>query len=453
MLRLFSLFDQYERASGAQLNVKKSHGLLFGTWSTRSHPTIPLNWSTEEITVLVCKLGPGVQPDWGHLLTKLEDLLALWKRRQLSFHGRALIVNVLGLSLFWYQATMFDVPKTIVARINKLIFPFIWNKIREWLARSSLTQPFADGGLGVVDVARKILSLRSAWLRRFLSNDVVYLWKSFFQYYLASAFPGRSVVDLLSSDSISAYRIKRLPPFYASVLRLWIHVRGCRLDSSWVVPRPPSAPLPVVELTPRHSFHLLAQSDLVAHRAFDKFACLGFSPDWSRVWSNLLLWRFVRSVQDTAWLSSHGVLPTADRLVRFRIHVDPPCFCGAPESLVHLFTSCPFAVDILAWFSQQFSRCKPGLVVSPQQVLFGFSSKLRVPVVFDALLGVLRHHIWLARNLRRFEHQSPSVAETLQKAKSTFRFMVRLESRHCPPDRFLQDWLAAGIIGSLTEER
>ena len=172
--RLFSLFDQYERASGARLNVKKSHGLLFGTWSTRSHPTIPLNWSTEEITVLGCKLGPGVQPDWGHLLTKLEDLLALWKRRQLSYHGRALIVNVLGLSLFWYQATMFDVPKTIVARINKLIFSFIWNKKREWLARSSLTQPFADGGLGVVDVAHKILSLRSAWLRRFLSNDVVH---------------------------------------------------------------------------------------------------------------------------------------------------------------------------------------------------------------------------------------------------------------------------------------
>jgi hypothetical protein len=32
LLALFSLFERYQHASGAKLNVSKSHGLLFGSW-------------------------------------------------------------------------------------------------------------------------------------------------------------------------------------------------------------------------------------------------------------------------------------------------------------------------------------------------------------------------------------------------------------------------------------
>ena len=167
---LFALFDRYERGSGAKLNVSKSHGLLFGPWKDRTNMPVPLNWSNELITILGCRIGIHCSPDWESLLGKFEDQLALWKSRSLSFRGRVLVANMLGLSQFWYQATVFDVPKVVIHHINKILFPFVWNKKREWMARSSVTQPLADGGLGVVDVARKISSLRVIWLRRFLSD-------------------------------------------------------------------------------------------------------------------------------------------------------------------------------------------------------------------------------------------------------------------------------------------
>ena len=125
---LFSLFDRYERASGAKLNVTKSHGLLLGLWKHRSDLPVPLNWSSVSITVLGCRLGNDLSVDWDSLITKFEDQLRLWKHRQLSFRGRALIANILGLSTFWYQATIFDVPKPIVFRINKILFPFVWKE-------------------------------------------------------------------------------------------------------------------------------------------------------------------------------------------------------------------------------------------------------------------------------------------------------------------------------------
>ncbi len=115
---LFALFERYERASGAKLNVTKSHGLLLGLWKHRNNLPVPLNWSSESITVLGCRLGNDVSVDWDSLLVKFGDQLNLWKSRQLSFRGRALIANMLGLSVFWYHATIFDVPKTVIAKIN-----------------------------------------------------------------------------------------------------------------------------------------------------------------------------------------------------------------------------------------------------------------------------------------------------------------------------------------------
>ena len=330
---LFSLFERYERASGAKLNVTKSHGLLLGAWKDRVDMPINLNWSNESITVLGCRIGNNINPDWDSLIEKFEGNLSAWRSRQLSFRGRALIANMLGLSIFWYQATIFDVPKTIITRINKILFLFVWNKKREWMARSSVTQPIGDGGLGVVDVALKVSSLRSVWIKRFLSNPVPHPWSYFFNYHVSLIFVNEDVKSLFSRDSIPAYKIKRLPPFYASIVRSWVELKGHCNNNNWVIPRSGMDPLPIAELSARFTYRHLAKSNHVVHRSVAKFEDLGIPVVWNRVWASLNLWRFVRSVQDTAWLSFHGILPTADRLTRFGMNVDPACFCGQSESV------------------------------------------------------------------------------------------------------------------------
>ena len=90
--------------------------------------------------------------------------------------------------------------------------------------------------------------------------------------------------------------------------------------------------------------------------------------------------------------------------------------------------------------------------ISLSEILFGFSEDSHLPIVFTALLGVLRHHIWLARNSHRFEHIPPDAHVALRKSKSTFRFLVRMHKRHCHRDRFVREWLADGFIGTFTEE-
>ncbi|CAB4041209.1 Hypothetical predicted protein, partial [Paramuricea clavata] len=350
LLSVFSLFARYEKASGAKLNVGTSHGLLFGSWRTRLDLPVPLNWSNVAITVLGCRLGNDDAVDWNSLIERFEGKLCLWKQRQLTFCGRSLIVNMLGLSIFWYQATIFDMPKTVIFRINKLLFPFVWGKKREWMARSSVSQPLAQGGLGIVDVSL------------------------FFNFYVSMHF-GQPVRDVLVRDHITAYWVKKLPSFYADLIRAWLALRGKQDSGEWVIPRPSADPLPISELTASIGYTFLLCLRHVDHRSVAKFRDHSLSVQWPEVWASLRLWRFIHAVQDTSWLSFHGILPTADRLTRFGMHVDPPCFCVQPENLLHLFTSCHFALAVLDWFLIQFRKFNPSVTSIPAStILFGFPS-------------------------------------------------------------------------------
>ena len=334
---LFSLFERYELASGAKLNVTKSHGLLFGTWMHRNNLPIQLNWSSVAITVLGCNIANMESVNWTELINKFEAQLSLWKQRQLSFRGRALVANVLGLSLFWYQATVFDMPKTIIFKINKLLFPFVWNKKREWMARTCVIQPLHRGGLGVVDITSKLLSLRAVWLRRFFCHPH-HPWSSLLSYHISSAFSNQTVVQVLSRTRIPVYLINKPPPFYRGILSSWVRLKCASANNQWVIPRPNLDPIPLPKLTAKIGYSLMTNAKSVEHRSVSKFRDLNIMVAWNTVWYSLRLWRFVRSVQDTAWLSFHGILPTADRLVRFGMKVNPACFCGETESLLHLFT-------------------------------------------------------------------------------------------------------------------
>ncbi len=270
---------------------------------------------------------------------------------------------------------------------------------------------------------------------------------------MSVVFSNTDVESLFARDTVPAYLIKRLPPFYASLVRTWVELKGTNDGGTWVIPRPGFDPLPVSEVTAKMTYSLLARYQHVEHRSVSKFHDLHLVVEWKHVWASLRLWRFVRSVQDTSWLSFHGILPLADRLVRFGMRVNPACFCGQPETLLHLFTVCPFATQIFHWFMLQLRKLQPTAhAISPTICLFGFPSASPVPIAFTALLGVLRHHIWLARNNHRFESIDPDASISLKKARSTFRFLVRMHQRHCPRDRFVCEWLADGVIGSLTEQ-
>ena len=91
ILAVFDSYSQFEAAFRAKLNVSKSKGLLLGTWSGRRDPLVQLDWTSEKIKVLRVYVGPGdmEEADWRPRITGVENVLASWRQRALSFRGRA----------------------------------------------------------------------------------------------------------------------------------------------------------------------------------------------------------------------------------------------------------------------------------------------------------------------------------------------------------------------------
>ena len=450
LLSLIQLFDRYATATGAKLNLDKSEGLLFGPWKHRTDLPVQLKWTMESLTILGCRIGNSTSPDWDKLLKKFKNKLTSWSSRSLSLQGRTLLANSMGLSIFWYQSTIFDIPKTIMHAVNKLLFPFIWNKPKEPIARSSAVAPRFRGGLGIVHLGNKVLSLRTIWIRRLLLSRYTIPWPSLFSFYICQVFK-QDLGTFFSRRTIPAYLIKKLPKFYRSIIHTWLHLKGRQEANSWLVGNSVDAPIPLAELTARRTYSLLMENSFLPHKAIDKFHAMQIPVHWQSVWRSLTLWRFVRAVADTNFYNFHGRLATADRLLRFGMRVDANCFCGEQETAVHLFCHCPVAKTIWDWMTPLLVSMDIPTPLDISTILFGFPDAKNTPAAVNAILGILRHQLWLHRNRCRFDRLSPDTSSVLRMAKSTFRFAVKLEHRHCLRTKFEEEWLLRGLVGTITD--
>ena len=133
------------------------------------------------------------------------------------------------------------------------------------------------------------------------------------------------------------------------------------------------------------------------------------------------------------------------------MHVDPLCHCGRTESLIHLFTDCPFAIQLIDWYFSVYKRFRPqSQRPSKCDLLVGYGKNVKVPPVFPCLLGIIRHHIWLTRNKARFDKVIPHYPTVLSRVKSALRRVIRVQQRRCLPANFSDLWLASGGVGSLS---
>ena len=244
--------------------------------------------------------------------------------------------STLGLSLFWYLAPFICIPDQVIRNINGRDFSFVWKRKQEWLARSSVSQHSSRGGLGIVDAPRKVASLHVLWVRRLVDSPDL-PWFYFFRYFLRRAFPGRPLQQILLILSPSSTSMDLLPPFYRSVMHSWFRL-SCTFDAGEIVLRGHgTSSCPLKSLSARLAYQAFSHMDRTEHRCVEKFRSWGLTVHWKTVWLNLDLWRFLHPARDTAWLVAHGILPTADRLIRFGMSINPLCHCGRTESLIHLF--------------------------------------------------------------------------------------------------------------------
>ncbi|KAK4510068.1 uncharacterized protein ATC70_006237 [Mucor velutinosus] len=103
------------------------------------------------------------------LLTRLRDFCRLYSVRNLTFRGRATVLNSVLFSKAWHIARLFPFSATDIHKLQQLGASFVNHNAKvTWFSFATLCLPRTHGGLGLLDPAVQINALQWRWLHPLL---------------------------------------------------------------------------------------------------------------------------------------------------------------------------------------------------------------------------------------------------------------------------------------------
>ena len=84
-----------------------------------------IQW-VKELALLGATISAGdyVKATWEPPVVKLELRLSAWKGRQLTFQGKATVINSLAISQIWHLCHVFIIPDWAIKRIKNAVWGF-----------------------------------------------------------------------------------------------------------------------------------------------------------------------------------------------------------------------------------------------------------------------------------------------------------------------------------------
>ena len=123
----FNLVKQFEKATGASLNVNKTKVFGIGQWNGRtSWPISNVNIQTDCMSVLGIKFAnnfiEATNICWTEVCTRITNKIRSMHSRRLTLFQRSVLVNALLTSQIWYYAQTYPMSPQWAKSINSLLF-------------------------------------------------------------------------------------------------------------------------------------------------------------------------------------------------------------------------------------------------------------------------------------------------------------------------------------------
>ena len=222
----------YCKGSGSKLNVDKSKGLWLGNW--RSRKDCPGSFKiVKELKILGIIFGTDITPEdnWGPRSNKISSTLDKWSKRHLNLNGKVVIVNNLIGAGINYLGSVLECPNYWIKKMNDLIWTFFWSGKMEKIKRNTIIGPPKLGGMGLLNIESKLMSLKLQWLVRYPSSEGK--WKLYFDYWLKCA----GADDHLEWYIFANIRKNlQITPFYHELIVAFKYAGGkllCNFTSIW----------------------------------------------------------------------------------------------------------------------------------------------------------------------------------------------------------------------------
>ena len=96
----------------------------------------------------------------------MQNVLNLWRMRNITLEGKVIIFKTLALSKIVYLTLITSFSKQLIEEIQKIQKAFIWNNLTPKINHETLCNSFEEDGLKNVDINSKITSLQCSWVKQ-----------------------------------------------------------------------------------------------------------------------------------------------------------------------------------------------------------------------------------------------------------------------------------------------
>ena len=400
LCHLLRVVNVYEKGSGAKLNTTKSEAMWLGRRRTNGASPFGLTW-VFKMKILGVYFSNGLvsveSDNWKSKLDKLQNVVNLWKQRELSFLGRAMIINALGASRFWHTAKIIIPPQWVVDSYDKIVWSFVWPGKTENVSRQRCCAPLRGGGLNVVDFRAKCAALRLSNFSSLRDDFGSQKWHFLARYFLGNRL---QKLDTRFSFLSNLVPVSSTPShFYRSCISLFQQI----FDKHGALP----------DVFSCKNLYLLL---VVFPDAAPRSSAAGFWGSvvgrpinrWASVWRKSRLKIIENKKNDLIWLIIHCAVRVRYTLKCWGVIDSDRCAsCSRVETMQHCFVDCPRVTKVWDFFAPFLSR----LLGSPfslsfSSVLFPFSPLQSSPSLslFRYLVAPILFHVWHARNSATFRN-------------------------------------------------
>ena len=146
---------------------------------------------------------------------------------ELTLIGKINIVKTLGLSKLIYCSSLLAVSKSLINRINKIIFSFICEGKPPKIKKKTIIAEKHCGGLKMIDFEIMERSLKIAWIKRIAESSNA-SWKIIPNQAL-NQYGGLGFLIECDYDP-KLLNLENLPEFYHAILNYWHDFRRLTCD-------------------------------------------------------------------------------------------------------------------------------------------------------------------------------------------------------------------------------
>ena len=220
----FKLLDKFQLYAGLKLNKEKTEAIQLGLMQQNLQDNrIGIKWivdSTKALGVWVGRdVNLAVAKNLDEKLTKVKNLLNMYKSRTITIKGKITVLRSTVLPLILYVASVIPVSTIFITEAEKAFYDFVWPSGKHHVKKNVLIQPIENGGLKMPDLDSMIKAIKMTWITRLINEKCNIK-------IIAQEVTGiKDFRDFLKYKFNETHTVQ-LPLFYKQIMQYWIEIHG-----------------------------------------------------------------------------------------------------------------------------------------------------------------------------------------------------------------------------------